>query len=305
MLKAHTKEGSCYDRFAKWLKAKLLWLLAHSESMLTKARILISCYQLLGQFGGLFDIPYPPFCTPQRSSIPSLAFVTSQVGLPSALHCHSRACGARPMLDPADTNTLGSVSRNLDILTLPTFFPNIECMFTSMDYRHRLVSTTVMPMACIAILVAISRLGTRIGTSLRISSRPLDAQRGLLLCSALGRSPACQSRPPPSLPPVCRNSRRARDHASRRREVSKSHRCLDDRQRPQPQRPPLARLVRRRRLVPRTPQLLRPPPPPSLARRLDPRLVGAAVGHRHALHQHAGRLGALLLRRATRRVACT
>ena len=100
------------------------------------------------------------------------------------------------MLDPADTNTLGSVSRNLDILTLPTFFPNIECMFTSMDYRHRLVSTTVMPMACIAILVAISRLGTRIGTSLRISSRPLDAQRGLLLCSALGRNPACQSRPP-------------------------------------------------------------------------------------------------------------
>ena len=87
------------------------------------------------------------------------------------------------MPDPADTNTLGSVSRNLDILTLPTFFPNIECMFTSMDYRHRLVSTTVMPMACIGILVAISRLGTRIGTSLRISSAPRRAEwSALVLC---------------------------------------------------------------------------------------------------------------------------
>ena len=146
-----------------------------------------------------------------RHTVPAVLYAATELDpLPGVRHIAGRSAlsptlpltrvRAR-MPDPADTNTLGSVSRNLDILTLPTFFPNIECMFTSMDYRHRLVSTTVMPMACIAILVAISRLGTRIGTSLRISSRPLDAQRGLLLCSALGRNPACQSRPPP-LPPA-------------------------------------------------------------------------------------------------------
>ena len=76
-------------RMTRKMNRMFISLLAKSDAFLTKARILISCYQLLGQSGVVLGVPYPTFYT----------------------------------------EMVNRVTRALNFLSIKAFVPSIDCLF--------------------------------------------------------------------------------------------------------------------------------------------------------------------------------